>query len=1022
MNCKKIKHAAIALFSASAALLAGGEICLEPSVIDMPSASFRSPDAPNGFRKPSFAGKGEISTGGKDVAITRSIVHFDLTALAGKNIDSAIFTVERTHTQNISAKRDPKAAFPAPVYIECIPEKSYPHAASSSSQYWPSVSYEFAITPRTSTLAVPAGTFIRNSPWSADVTKALRIALAKGEKSLTVRLRAGVSKGDGFIAYFSSPQLIVAGKDVADGKSGSMRENAKPRALKMQITPLWKAPGILQLPGGKAMNLNITTPKAIDSAAGDIVLRFRTRLIYPERIGWNTYLKMSLNSAPVNGVDLYSQSRILNRIASFDGGQYGTQQLVAGNIYTTFIIPDYTLPEDVSEPEQFREGTWYVLKVGDMLKKENNVLSLENCAQYRSFPKGKSPNDVIVEICDLELGILHPEQESEENTAQAVNNDFTAAASVKKDAVVLEAAANGMVRISRNDQSWFLSSQFSRPGSDKFETVGGEKNGKITANSNGIKVRFDYPAYTLERSLEFQTTRIAVRDKIINNAKRDIGVIVRNTLQMPYMPYRARISGFSYNGSSARYRRIPENPTVFAAGEKQGVGIFVEDSVFRDQLIAKGSGNILSFGTESLGIPAGKEYTLEYYVYLVDGYDYFTFINKVRKDIHSDFTIEGPGQFIRYCASPSVYNNPQELQKRYGKRKIGIGIYDSWFAYYDNAHLSFEQWCEKFRPIAAGFKKNMPYEVKQLPAVEIAIISVKKNGDWSKERFTDSIVKNKDGSWYNLTGNWHCSDKENIGYVYGFLEENTPYFDFLKKMIDTSMQDLGMNGIYFDIFSNVGVRHYGKWDGHSVEIDPKTHEITAKYGSLPILEEAAKVNLIKNIVKQGGVAVCNQYPPWKGMQGLPLYAFWEINNNSSDINRGHLHTPIGLSPAMHEKPYSGRALVEAFRLRLMEGGLMYYYVCNLAPEAEGAFEIGENMYPLTIEELHAGWIKGRERIITGIPGVYEWQGANAPKVLIFNGDGVKKEAPETVKSSGTNKWQIDLTKMPVDGISIVIGR
>ena len=78
MNCKKIKHSAIALFSASAALLAGGEICLEPSIIDMPSASFRSPDAPNGFRKPSFAGKGEISTGGKDVAITRSIVHFDL--------------------------------------------------------------------------------------------------------------------------------------------------------------------------------------------------------------------------------------------------------------------------------------------------------------------------------------------------------------------------------------------------------------------------------------------------------------------------------------------------------------------------------------------------------------------------------------------------------------------------------------------------------------------------------------------------------------------------------------------------------------------------------------------------------------------------------------------------------------------------------------------------------------------------------------------------------------------------------
>ena len=37
------------------------------------------------------------------------------------------------------------------------------------------------------------------------------------------------------------------------------------------------------------------------------------------------------------------------------------------------------------------------------------------------------------------------------------------------------------------------------------------------------------------------------------------------------------------------------------------------------------------------------------------------------------------------------------------------------------------------RPVAAGVKANMPYEIKQLPAVEIAIISVK-DGDWSQER------------------------------------------------------------------------------------------------------------------------------------------------------------------------------------------------------------------------------------------------------------------------------------------------
>ena len=32
------------------------------------------------------------------------------------------------------------------------------------------------------------------------------------------------------------------------------------------------------------------------------------------------------------------------------------------------------------------------------------------------------------------------------------------------------------------------------------------------------------------------------------------------------------------------------------------------------------------------------------------------------------------------------------------------------------------------------------------------------------------------------------------------------------------------------------------------------------------------------------------------------------------------------------------------------------------------------MFPITVEEIHAGWIKGKERIITKLPGVYGWHG------------------------------------------------
>ena len=57
----------------------------------------------------------------------------------------------------------------------------------------------------------------------------------------------------------------------------------------------------------------------------------------------------------------------------------------------------------------------------------------------------------------------------------------------------------------------------------------------------------------------------------------------------------------------------------------------------------------------------------------------------------------------------------------------------------------------------------------------------------------------------------------------------------------------------------------------------------------------------------------------------------------------------------------------------LDWGALYFYYGDRNLSVEEQMLI-PHTYPFTLEELHSGWIKGKERIITKIPGVYGWNG------------------------------------------------
>jgi len=59
-------------------------------------------------------------------------------------------------------------------------------------------------------------------------------------------------------------------------------------------------------------------------------------------------------------------------------------------------------------------------------------------------------------------------------------------------------------------------------------------------------------------------------------------------------------------------------------------------------------------------------------------------------------------------------------------------------------------------------------------------------------------------------------------------------------------------------------------------------------------------------------------------------------------------------------------------LNKLDWGALYFYYGdkNFGVKEE---TLVRHMYPFTLEEVHAGWTKGKERIVTKMPGVYGWQ-------------------------------------------------
>jgi hypothetical protein len=222
---------------------------------------------------------------------------------------------------------------------------------------------------------------------------------------------------------------------------------------------------------------------------------------------------------------------------------------------------------------------------------------------------------------------------------------------------------------------------------------------------------------------------------------------------------------------------------------------------------------------------------------------------------------------------------------------------------------------------------------------------------WSKERFADG---------------WRW-------WIFYPTPENS-FGQTMLKAMEYMMDEMGATALWADgyVCGYVqGLYSYDRWDGHSVTIDPQTKLVTRQknlvpYTSLPVLRD-----VIRLIAKRGGVLITNDNPGPRSLWREEYLTSGETGGGDARpvgaLHLGRTVTPLG-NPAVIA---TERDIYRDILAKLDFGALYWWYGEHSLLTHK---TLVEHMYPITFESIHAGTVRGQERIVTRNPGVYGWPG------------------------------------------------
>ena len=407
---------------------------------------------------------------------------------------------------------------------------------------------------------------------------------------------------------------------------------------------------------------------------------------------------------------------------------------------------------------------------------------------------------------------------------------------------------------------------------------------------------------------------------------------------------------------------------------------------------------------DRLGIAPNSSVTLEWSVYPSPQGDYWSFVNAVRRNWGVNFTI--PGAFIFANRWPQGLTGDEYAQWMHAR---GLKYICGGIAQYPDgmyAHGTGILFAPEFVARERDWMRKMAAAGPELVPIAYFHAQICTEPE-SPTKYADSRLLDAQGKQMN--------------YPHGFVlplfvptEENSygkAIWGYLKCLTD----DIGAKGIYWDemSYSVERVAHGLPWDGCTVSIDPRTHEVEEQLTSVPLIMQPLALRLVDYVRGKGLFFMANSQAHTRTMMRKQIVRFVEAGSFAAmaDTNLG---CPLGLGNRTIESTH----VESAHHVReLLKRGAVYYGHYYSRPAAPWNFT--SVMFPITPEQIGPGYVLGKERIHTAVSGRFGFTDGAAAEVYVVNANGerVLSGMVSEVDEAGKRVYEI---RMPSDHFAILV--
>ena len=640
--------------------------------------------------------------------------------------------------------------------------------------------------------------------------------------------------------------------------------------------------------------------------------------------------------------------------------------------------------------------------------------------------------------------------------------DITPVHTISGGDISVSAGKRGQLQVNTGEQSYTVETSYSYPGQKigwnklSNDPSGSEANWSATikkVSPQSLQIEAHGKFYNLRRTVKIKDGKIAFEDKITNLDNEPVGVNLWNTLT-----YRNAFLDKVNPGKKG----YGANPSFFLAGEQGNTVVLLEDNVSRMHYnaVLGVPANQARFRVSDLVLDVGKSMTLRWSIYpLGKTDDYFVFINRRRRELNSNYKVDGSFRFLRLGAPKTEdfwmpLDDPEQLKAYLKRMRLGIVCVIPFMDYTPGPEGRVWPRAKYKKEMQKAYRalKAADPDLKVIGAIECDWVAIDpkkiKDGhllpaakvggtssnpvltpeqtrilDESDSPWKDSMKRNPQG---NATMELYVrSDTPQSALAVYPIVGNYQYKHMMGQL-KFLFDEVGFDGVYIDQFAmTVSVtKTYDKWDGFSGELDEKTGRIARKYFDANIAGISARVNICKYVLDRGKIFVGNTYVTSLEEQALPVNRFSEDWNAFDPMAiadgekpplvayllQGTLSSPIGMGLEKKEKPDAGPRTIKGVIGYLRHGLLYYhYYVKDIPITGPGSGEYGpiNHMFPITIVGVHEGWVDGKERTITCVSGVYDWKNEREPKILLFDVNG--REVDHKFKAEKTKDgWRVKI--------------